>query len=142
MPELIRQDTEYAMRALVYLALNNQEKFVTVKALAQQSHLPADFAHKILRHLTKSGLTRRQMGRHGGFKLTLKPEEITLAQVVSAIQGSTVIKRCCTDPGVCPTSKGCGFLPALKALQDRVIASLNCITLAEVVKQESDLNHK
>jgi Rrf2 family iron-sulfur cluster assembly transcriptional regulator len=137
MPELIRQDTEYAMRALVYLALNNKEKPVTAKAIAKGQDLPEDFTYKILRKLTRSGLTTCHMGHSGGFKLARIPEEITFLQVVTAIQGPVMIKKCCFDLKSCPRGSICGFSAKLMELQDNLVRSFNGITLADVVKQES-----
>ena len=137
MPELIRKDTEYAMRALVYLALNGKEKFVTAKALALHRNLPEDFAYKIMRKLTRSGITTCQMGQHGGFKLARSPDEITLLQVLSAIQGPVLIKKCCLDSDTCPEKSSCEFLPQLKDLQSSLVTSLESITLAGILKQES-----
>lgn len=137
MPELIRQDTEYAMRALVYLALNAKEKHVAAKKLAKGQDLPEDFAYKILRKLTLSGLTACHMGHNGGFKLARSPEEITLLQVVTAIQGPVMIKKCCLDLKSCPRGSICGFSAKLMELQDNLVRSFNGITLADVVKQES-----
>ena len=136
---MIRKDTEYAMRALVYLALNGKEKLVTAKALAFHRDLPEDFAYKILHKLTRSGITTCQMGQRGGFKLARSPEEITLLQVASAIQGPVMIKKCCLDSDTCPKRSVCEFLPKLKELQNSLITSLDGITLTDVVKQEASL---
>ncbi len=137
MPEFLRKDTEYAMRALVYLALNGKEKHIPAKELAKGQDLPEDFAYKILRKLTRSGLTTCHMGQYGGFKLARDPKEITLLQVVSAIQGPVMIKKCCLDLESCPRRNICEFSTKLMELQDNVVRSFDGITLADVVRQES-----
>ena len=138
MPEFIRKDTEYAMRALVYLALNGKEKHVAAKELAKGQDIPEDFAYKILRKLTRSGLTTCHMGHRGGFKLARSPKEITLLQVVSAIQGPVMVKKCCLDLESCPRRSICEFSSKLMELQDSIVRSFDGITLADVVKQESN----
>jgi Rrf2 family transcriptional regulator, iron-sulfur cluster assembly transcription factor len=137
MPEFIRQDTEYAMRALVYLALKGNAKHVAAKELAKGQDIPEDFAYKILHKLTRAGLTKCHMGHNGGFKLARIPEEITFLQVVTAIQGPVMIKKCCFDLKSCPRGSICGFSAKLMELQDNLVRSFNGITLADVVKQES-----
>ena len=137
MPEFIRTDTEYAMRALVYLALNGKETHVAAKEIAKGQDIPEDFAYKILRKLTRSGLTVCHMGHSGGFKLARRPDEITFLQVVTAIQGPVMIKKCCLDLESCPRGSICGFSAKLTELQDNLVRSFNGITLADVVKQES-----
>lgn len=138
MSELIRQDTEYAMRALVYLALKGGGRFVAAKELAHYRDLPKDFSYKILRKLTLSGLTICQMGNRGGFKLAYSPTDISLLQVISAIQGPVMIKKCCLESGTCSNQSICGFLPRLTELQDYLSKCLDGITIADVMKQEAN----
>lgn len=137
MSEFIRTDTEYAMRALVYLASNGKETYVAAKEIAKGQDIPEDFAYKILRKLTRSGLTTCHMGHSGGFKLAHTPEQITLLQVVSAIQGPVMVKKCCLDIESCSRRSICGFTAKLMELQDNIVRSFDGITLADVVKQES-----
>lgn len=139
MTELIRQETEYAMRAMVYLAVNGKQKPVAARELARKRDIPEDFMYKILRKLTKAGLTTRQLGYHGGFKLAKRPGEITLWKVINAIQGPVTIKKCCLDTAACSRTSVCEFLPKLIELQNNLIKSLDSITLADVMKQESDV---
>jgi Rrf2 family iron-sulfur cluster assembly transcriptional regulator len=139
MTELIRQDTEYAMRALVHLAVNGKKKQITAKELAKSRDVPEDFMYKILRKLTRAGLTTCHMGYHGGFKLARSPGEITFLQVVSAVQGPVIVRKCCLDPEACPRRPVCGVSPKLAALQDILVRSLDSIRLADVLKQEANI---
>jgi Rrf2 family protein len=139
MTELIRQDTEYAMRALVHLAVNGKKKQIAAKELAKSRDVPEDFMYKILRKLTRAGMTKCHMGNRGGFKLARSPKQITLLQVVSAIQGPVMVKKCCLDLEACPRRPVCEFSPKLAELQDILVRSLGSITLADVVKQESNI---
>ena len=136
MGEIIRQDTEYAMRALVHLAVNGEEKQIAAKELAKSRNVPEDFMYKILHKLTRVGLTTCRLGYHGGFKLARSPREITLLQVVAAIQGPITVKKCCLDLEVCPERSVCEFLPKLMELQNSLTTSLDGVTLADVIKHE------
>ena len=67
--EIIRADTDYAMRALVHLASQGDGCPIGAKVLARECDIPEDYAYKLLRSLTKSGLTESHMGMQGGFTL-------------------------------------------------------------------------
>ncbi len=131
--EIIGADTDYAMRALVHLALNRGKSPVATKTLAGAQDIPLEFAYKILQKLTKAGLTRRYMGTQGGFALAHAPEQINLLEVIEAIQGPVAVRKCCLGLDNCPRSSSCIVLPKLETLQASLKRSLKDITLAEVL---------
>jgi len=134
MMELIRKDTDYAMRVLVYLAIPGKQGPVAAKVLAKTQDIPNDFAYKILRKLTKAGLLEGYMGSHGGFILARSPTQITLLEVVEAIQGPVVVRKCCLGLDVCPRRPSCSVSVKLEELQDSLVKFLGNITLDEVLE--------
>jgi len=132
--ELIREDTDYAMRALVYMAIRRKQGPVAAKVLAKTQDIPNDFAHKILRKLTKAGLTKSHMGSQGGFTLAQNPRQITLLEVVEAIQGPVMVRKCCLGLDACPRRPSCSVSVKLEELQDSLVRFLENITLAEVLE--------
>ena len=132
--ELIREDTDYAMRALVYLAIRRKQEPVAAKVLAKAQDIPNDFAHKILRKLTKAGLTKSYMGSQGGFTLARSPSQITLLQVVETIQGPVMVRKCCLGLDACPRCPSCSVSVKLGELQDTLVKFLENITLDEVLE--------
>lgn len=135
MTDIIRRDTDYAMRALVYLALNTEGAPVPARVLAKSLDIPAAFAYKILRKLTLAGITAGHMGTAGGFVLNQSAEEITLLQVISAIQGPLIVKKCCMDVKACPRQPTCDISIKLRRLQDALADSLSKMTLADLLKE-------
>ena len=135
MTEIIRKDSDYAIRILVGLALKDGEAPIAAKVLARTQEIPEDFIYKILRKLTRAGLTTGYMGTHGGFRLTGSPQDITMLQVVSAIQGPVVVRKCCLDIESCPRQGACNISIKLGVLQDSLTDSLVKITLADILKE-------
>lgn len=135
MTELIRKDTDYAMRMLVGLACEDGHMPVAAKVLAKTQGIPEDFAYKILRKLARAGLAQGFMGANGGFRLARAPGEISLLQVVSAIQGPVVVRKCCLDMDSCPRRGACAISIKLGGLQDILTDSLARITLADILKE-------
>ena len=140
MTEIIKKDTDYAMRMLAYLALNNGESPVAARKLAAAGEVPEDFAYKILRKLTRAGLTVGTMGSHGGFKLGKAPQAISLLDVVSAIQGNLTVRECCLSRDACSRKGTCDICKILGGLQNDLTGSLQKLTLADVLKETINKN--
>jgi Rrf2 family protein len=133
--EIIRADTDYAMRALVHLASQERERPIGAKIVASECEIPEDYAYKLLRSLTKAGLTESHMGIQGGFTLAKAPKEISLLEVVEAIQGPVAVRRCLLGKGEgCPRSSSCPVSGKLGGLQDVIADFLAKMTVAEVLE--------
>ena len=135
MTEIIKKDTDYAMRMLAYLALNNGKSPVAARKLATAGEVPEDFAYKILRKLTRAWLTIGSMGSHGGFKLGKAPKEISFLDVVSAVQGDISVRKCCLANDACDRQGICDISKVLGGLQDNLTGSLQKITVADILKE-------
>ncbi len=81
---MITQTTEYALRAVVFLADQTEPK--TTNAIAKMTLVPAGYLSKVLQGLSKAGLVHSQRGLHGGFVLTKSPQELTVLTVVNAVE--------------------------------------------------------
>lgn len=79
---------QYAIRAMVFLALNFKAKYLMVKTIAQENAIPLHFLAKILQALAKRGLLKSMKGPLGGFCLARKPGDITLFDVIEATDGA------------------------------------------------------
>jgi len=90
---MISQTTEYALRAVVYLAQHAKESWTT-KQIAAATRVPAGYLSKVLQGLSRAGLIHSQRGRHGGFQLTRDPEQLTVLEVVNAVEPIRRINRC------------------------------------------------
>jgi Rrf2 family protein len=138
--ELIRQDTDYTMRALVHLAARRDEGPLAAKALASACDIPEDFAYKILQRLTKSGIVESHMGVQGGFVLARNPQEINLLEIVEAVQGPVAVRKCLLGKEeACPRHPSCPVAAKLGGLQDTISDFLSSITLADVLEAGSQL---
>ena len=89
---LITQTAEYALRAIVYLADQTEPKTNTL--IAEATLVPVGYLAKVMQSLSKSGLVSAQRGLHGGFSLTVAPNELTVLQVVNAVEPIRRFKEC------------------------------------------------
>ncbi len=90
---MISQTTEYALRAVVWLAAN-PEKPLTAQQIADATRVPAGYLAKVLQNLSRAGLLTSQRGLGGGFALARSPEVLTMWEVVQAVDPMHRIKEC------------------------------------------------
>ena len=90
---MLSQTTEYALRAVVYLA-RDPDRARTSQEIATGTHVPAGYLYKVLQALGKVGLVQSQRGLHGGFTLSRSPEHLTILQVVKAVDEVPRIHEC------------------------------------------------
>ena len=132
--QLIRSDTDYAMRMLVYLALWGAAKPVLAATLSETQGVPMEFAEKILRRLVKAGLLRSSRGRGGGFILAQNPKQISLLAVMEAVQGPLMVRQCLLDDDACPAHPSCPVSTELRKLQESLRKSMQRLTLARIME--------
>jgi Rrf2 family protein len=129
---MIRNDTDYALRMLLALA-REPRGWRTAPDLAGQAGVPRDFAHKILRQLAAAGILQAKAGRHGGFLLDTTPRQVSLLDVITAVQGPLQFNRCTNDPAVCAHQPLCRIHTKLRELQQLAATFLAATPLTEMV---------
>jgi Rrf2 family protein len=90
---MISQTTEYALRAVVWLARKPDEQQGT-KKISDAIQVPPGYLSKVLQKLTRAGLVTSSPGRSGGFRLTRPPAEIRVLEVVNAVDPLQRIHTC------------------------------------------------
>ncbi len=90
---MFSQTVEYALRATVYLAMNNDAPHKT-EEIAGSTQVPTAYLSKVLRELNRHGLVSSQRGLGGGISLAKNPEELTILEIVNAVDPITRIKTC------------------------------------------------
>src|SRR5512141_1443661 len=80
--------SEYALLALVYLARDNSNTYVSAETIAEAQHIPAKFLEQILLALKRAKYLRSSKGQHGGYRLARPPEKISLAEVIRLLDGA------------------------------------------------------
>ena len=90
---MLSQTAEYALRAMVALATTTRKE-LTAQEIAADSHVPPDYLAKVLRLLSRAGLVRARRGRGGGFQPARPTNQLTVLEVVSAVDPVQRIKTC------------------------------------------------
>ena len=131
--DVLRRNTDYALRIMVHLALRSGGEPVSTRELARTEEISYPLACKLMQMLNKAKLVKSFMGPAGGFGLVREPEEINLLDMITAIQGPLALNRCLVDIDACQRAKNCPVSKKLKKLQQHINGYLADVTLAELI---------
>jgi Rrf2 family protein len=126
---------DYASRALLSLALHREVGPTSVRDIAERTGLPQPYLEQILLALKGAGLVRSKRGVGGGYVLAREPEEITLGQIVSAVDGP-IVAGDFGEPhqnGACDHEGQCVLLAVWADVGDSMRRYLDSFTLADMV---------
>lgn len=91
---MFSRTTEYAIRAVVLLASGREGEAVGNKVLAERAQIPPSYLSKVLQGLVRAGIVDSRRGVGGGFRLRHSPDQITILDVVQAVQPFARLKTC------------------------------------------------
>src|SRR5262245_40753830 len=107
----ITRQADYAVRAVLHLArIGNGERTAT-SAVASEQNIPPSFLAKIISQWSIAGLLHTARGAHGGVRLARDAREITLLEVVEAIDGPIRLNECVGGEGMCTFLENCPIKP-------------------------------
>jgi Rrf2 family transcriptional regulator, iron-sulfur cluster assembly transcription factor len=129
---LFSRQCEYAIQAVLYLALQGEGERVPTNALTKRLKIPYHFLGKILQRLTGKGLLRSEKGPRGGFSLALPAEDITLFHIVEAIDGAAFTRSCVLGFPECSGKNPCSVHHAWGAQRDQIYQMLVSRNIAEM----------
>lgn len=99
---------EYGTRGVLHLANNYSENKVSViEEIAKAQDVPVPYMAKLFQTLAKKGFVKSFKGQKGGFVLTRHPKEISLLEVIEALEGPIFLNVCLFHEGYCPRDKVC-----------------------------------
>ena len=128
----ISRKTEYAIRGMIYLAKQPRDQFVMIKEITKATKTSPTFLVKIFQALSNAKLVLSSRGSIGGFKLSRKPEHITLRDILEATEGPVIMNLCVLDNRSCGFSNTCSAHSAWKRLRDTMNGMLEDVTLKEI----------
>ena len=123
---------EYAIRSMIFLAQQDPEKICLMNDIAEGTEVPRTFLAKILQGFARLDLVQSQRGCGGGFSLARPADQITLREVVEAVEGPIIPNQCLGSPDFCSHSSNCRTHLVWKKVQDQVKHTLDGVTLSEL----------
>jgi len=132
----ITSSIEYATRLMTTLARAHGQAPLPAERLAESDNVPSDYVSQILVKLRRAGLVVSQRGSAGGYALSRPPAEITLGQVVRAVDGDVFEDVCGKyEAGAkdCRHQGGCAISPVWQKLGALVTGYFESVTLASIL---------
>jgi Rrf2 family iron-sulfur cluster assembly transcriptional regulator len=127
----LARDSRYAIEALLVLADRAPGEFVDAREIGQVADLPLAYLHKIMRTLAEGGVLESRRGR--GYLLARPPEEITIKDVLLAVEGPDVFDgRCLFWREECSSEDPCELHFRWRELRPQIEETVGGTTLAEV----------
>ena len=132
--DLVRRNTDYAVRLMVNLARNYRKGPVSTRTAAAEEDVPYQLACKLMQRMHKSKLLESSMGPKGGFNLSRDPSKISLLELVEIIQGPITVNKCLSGRDSCPRQESCPVTGKLATIQEYICDYLGGITLDQFVQ--------
>ena len=127
---------DYGLMAIHYIASNDGLGAVSAKRIAEEFGIPPELLAKILQRLAKRRLIVSQNGPKGGYVLTRRPADISVGEVVRALEGPISIVSC-LDHGGCPQELPCNLNRPVQKLQTAISHLLDSMSLTELSNQNA-----
>ncbi|MCD4672340.1 MAG: Rrf2 family transcriptional regulator [Anaerolineaceae bacterium] len=130
----ITKQADYAMRAILYLASLEPGKRAATSFIAKEEHIPPSFLAKIVSQLSIAGLINTSRGARGGVSLSRSAADISILEVVEAIDGPIALNECVLHPEVCEFGEDCPIRPVWQESQAELVNRLKSTNFEQLLK--------
>jgi len=131
----VTRASDYAIRALIHMAHKPIGTTFMRSELALECDIPDSFLGKILQNLAKSEILTSERGKKGGFKVAKALAEITVYDIISAIEGDISLNKCIFDEDFCSLVHACTAHNMWSDIQDQLVEMLKSYTLAKLTEK-------
>lgn len=131
----VSMKVDYGVRVLVDLAQHYGRGLVQASEIAARQDIPEAYLDRLLTHLRRAGFITSRRGPQGGHSLSRPPDQITLSEVLKALEGSSS-PRCVQKPSECPRSVLCVQREVWRQIEEVTYKLLEATTIGELAQQE------
>lgn len=126
--------TDYAIRTILFMASKGTHEISTAKEAAAQLGMTYSYFNKVVSKIKQAGFIQSVQGSCGGYRLAKDASEISLYEIVVAMEGDICINRCLQPDGFCSqnVTPACSIRKVLGTLQDQIIDTLKGITITDL----------
>lgn len=128
--DIVRRNTDYALRAMVHLARNYGGESISTRVIATREDISYQLACKLMQKMNEAGLATSTMGPKGGFALSKSPSQINILEIIQAVQGPLTVNKCLSEEP-CSRNNTCPLASTMKELQGYIVNFLSDATLAD-----------
>lgn len=133
----LSQASDYAFRAVLYLARQGVGNRVDAQTISEVENIPKRFLLKTFRKLAQTDIIESYRGKYGGYALAKDPADVTLLDVVEAVEGPIEVNRCLVEPEACNKQGAdtCRIHHALYDVRETITDKLKEYTFAKLLAE-------
>ncbi len=131
----VTMKSDYGLRAMIDLAAHYGAGPIASGAIASRQRIPEHFLDQLLVMLRRAGLLKSLRGPQGGHLLARPPAEITMGDVIRALDGNTAPMECLPTPSACELTPGCAIRDIWRQVEDYAQHLLESTTLAQLAQK-------
>jgi Rrf2 family protein len=128
----LSKKADYALMAMKHLALRATTGSASAREIAEQYDIPVELMAKVLQRLARRGLLVSQQGTRGGYLLARPAAQISVADVMEAVDGPLAVTACATPEEVCDQFAKCNVRDPLWKIKDRIYQALATCSIHEI----------
>ncbi len=132
---LYSKTAQYSIQSMLYIAANHSESNILVRDVARELGLPASFLSKILQTLSRYGFLNSVKGPRGGFSMSEKGAESTIAQLVEVIDGPMDFEMCIAGFVPCNSENACPLHESWKRIREEIRELVNRKSIMTLAKE-------
>jgi Rrf2 family protein len=137
---MLTMRTRYALKALTFLAERGDRQPTLIGDLSERGGIPKKYLEAILRELKQHGILSAQRGRGGGYALRKHPSDVSMADVIRALDGPIALVPCLSRTAYrpcdeCRSERACGVRLVLRDVHEAMVDALERTTLESLVKR-------
>ncbi len=136
----ISRRTDYGVRVILDLATQTESERTSTQEIAERQNIPSPFLAKIVSQLSLAGLVTTYRGAGGGVTLARPAADISLLQVIEALEGPVRLNRCLIEPDACPQNGYCPVHDIWARAQGELISLLNYTTFDDLANSARSEN--
>lgn len=132
--------TDYGIVLMVHLAQERPGTTHNAREMAEATDLPLPAVSKMLKSLAAAELLDSLRGARGGYRLARDPAQVTVAEILEALEGPIALMDCAVGPGHCEVEASCGVREPWQRINRAVHETLRRVTLAELARPHANPN--
>ena len=135
----ITRQADYAVRAVLYIANLGTSERAATSTVAEEQRIPPSFLAKIISQLSIAGLLHTSRGARGGVTLAREPQDISLLEVIEAIDGPIQLNECVGQDSLCSFDDDCPLRPVWSDAQNVLLSRLKNTNFAQLMQRNKVL---
>jgi len=129
----------YGLRAVVDLAMYSQDEAISINSIAARQNLSESYLEQLIAKLKKAGLVNSIRGINGGYILAKKPKDISVGDILRALEGDLAVVECPDSDSECAKYDSCVTKYVWKRINDSINTVVDSMTLEEIVENSHKL---